>query len=181
MGFDVYGLRPETDVVPDQPNWSQNNYDEEQAKAYFAWQENTPGAYFRNNVWWWRPLWNYVSFMCNDILTDEDIDEGCMNSGHRISKTKAKKIAARLRKLDKQGHTKEYELERNESLDDLKMEECDLCKGTGLRNDEYVQGKCNGCDGIGEKKPFIAEYPFNVKNVRDFAHFCDKSGGFEIC
>ena len=34
MGFDVYGLRPETDVVPDQPNWNQNNYDEEQAKAY---------------------------------------------------------------------------------------------------------------------------------------------------
>jgi hypothetical protein len=180
MGFDVYGLKPETDVIPDQPNWNDKN-NEEQVQAYFAWQENTPGTYFRNNVWFWRPLWNYVSFMCDDILTNEDITEGEMNNGHRICKTKSKKIAARLRKLDKQGHIKRYASDRNKSLDDLKMEKCDLCKGTGLRNDFYVKGVCNGCDGKGEKKPWIAEYPFNVKNVRNFAHFCDKSGGFEIC
>ena len=180
MGFDVYGLKPETDVIPDQPNWSQK-YNEEQALAYFAWQENTPGAYFRNNVWWWRPLWNYISFMCNDILTEEDIDEGCGNNGQKICKTKAKKMAARLRRLDKQGHTKKYELERNESLDKIKMEKCDLCNGTGFRKDFYVKGECNGCDGNGKKQPFIASYQFDAENVRNFAHFCEKSGGFEIC
>ena len=181
MGFDVYGLKPETDVIPDQPNWGQGKYDEEESKAYFAWQMNTPGAYFRNNVWWWRPLWNYVSFMCDDILTDKDMTEGEMNNGHRISKTKAKRMAARIRKLDREGHIRRYASDREKTLDDLDSEKCSHCDGKGIRNDEFVKGKCNGCDGEGETKPWIAEYPFSVKNVRDFAQFCEKSGGFEIC
>ena len=139
MGFDVYGLKPETDVIPDQPNWSQK-YNEEEAKAYFAWQSNTPGAYFRNNVWWWRPLWQFVCTSCDGILTSVDIEEGQMNNGHRISKTKAKRIAAKIRSMDKKGLIRDYEYQWLDK-----------------------------------------EYPFNVKNVREFAHFCEKSGGFEIC
>ena len=45
MGMDVYGERPRTNK----------------------------GEYFRNNVWWWRPLWNYVSVECSDIITKKDI------------------------------------------------------------------------------------------------------------
>jgi len=32
MGMDVYGIAPIAEV----------------------------GKYFRNNIWWWHPLWNYV-------------------------------------------------------------------------------------------------------------------------
>tara|TARA_R100001594_G_scaffold3376_1_gene12686 strand:- start:691 stop:1233 length:543 start_codon:yes stop_codon:yes gene_type:complete len=180
MGFDVYGLKPETDIIPDQPDWSRQG-NEEEAKAYFAWQTNTPGAYFRNNVWWWRPLWNYISFMCDDILTEKDMTEGEMNNGHIISKTKSKKIAARIRKLDKKGEILRYQMDRKKSLDKLKLIECQHCNGTGMRDDEFVKGKCNGCKGKGKTKPFIADYPFSVTNVRNFAQFCEKSGGFEIC
>lgn len=33
---------------------------------------------------------------------------------------------------------------------------CGLCEGTGKRDDEYVQGKCNGCNGRGVRR--IADY-----------------------
>ena len=55
------------------------------------------GDYFRANVWWWRPLWQYVSITCEDILTENDMERGSYNDGHRISKTKANRIASRLK------------------------------------------------------------------------------------
>ena len=139
MGFDIYGVKPEGDIIPDQPDWTKSRNNDE-IKAYFAWQQNTPGAYFRNNVWWWRPLWQFVCTSCDGILTSVDIEEGQMNNGHRISKTKAKRIAAKIRSMDKKGLIRDYEYQWLDK-----------------------------------------EYPFNVKNVRDFAKFCDKSGGFDIC
>ena len=179
MGFDVYGLKPETDVIPDQPNWSQK-YNEEEAKAYFAWQSNTPGAYFRNNVWWWRPLWDFVCETCNDILSEDDIKTGAYNDGHKIGKTKSKKIASRLRKVLRNGECESYKIQydfNNVAAEDV---ECDLCNGTGKREDMKVPNGCNGCSGKGFKRPFQTNYPFSVANVKEFERFCEESGGFEI-
>jgi len=58
MGFDVYGLQPNNKIKPDEPDWTKN--DKEAIKAYFAWQKNTPGAYFRANVWTWHPMWDFI-------------------------------------------------------------------------------------------------------------------------
>ena len=30
-------------------------------------QTSEKGSYFRNNVWWWRPLWNYCEELHGDI------------------------------------------------------------------------------------------------------------------
>jgi len=54
------------------------------------------GEYFRNNVWYWRPLWSYICNECDDILTIKQAEAGCFNDGIKISKAKAERIAKRI-------------------------------------------------------------------------------------
>mgnify|MGYP003135800413 CR=1 FL=1 len=56
------------------------------------------GKYFRNNVWFWRPLWTYICSECDDILTVKEAEGGSFNDGVKISKAKAEKIAKRIQK-----------------------------------------------------------------------------------
>ncbi len=76
MGMDVYGENPKIHTPkPQRPETE--DYSSDEMSQYFSdlrkWQDKNVGAYFRNNVWWWRPLWNYVTELCDDILTEEDI------------------------------------------------------------------------------------------------------------
>lgn len=199
MGFDVYGLNPNNPNNIDRPtmDWSVDHSDNEK-EEYFknvdAYENAVVGSYFRNNVWWWRPLWEFICFTCDDILTDDDMNEGTNNGGHKISKTKAKKIAARIRKLNKAGDIKKYEKVRQGVHEKMELEECDLCEGTGYRQPAPKAGKgdipCNVCNTehtkeqgipIGKKEPWALSYPFHAKNVIQFGRFCEESGGFEIC
>ena len=157
MGFDLYGLNPKGDVPkPVITDWE----DKKQTDDFLKYQDETPGSYFRTNVWFWRPLWQYVSV-----------------------------VASRLRKLDKDGSTMKYELGYKEYLTSLPKEECSICNGEGMRNDEIgkeARNKnsaytCNGCDGKGVKNNFNTHYPFESDVVMRFAEFCKQSGGFEIC
>lgn len=160
MGFDLSGIKPcHPDSVPcEEPSgrpWDEDGGTKESWKAYWAWIENTPGAYFRNNVWWWRPLWSFICFNCEDILTEKDMTSGSYNDFHKISKTKAIKIADRLETLLDEGkvdeHAKEYEKERKIAAE---SKEKDV--------------------------KFASNYPFNVENVKKFAEFARFSGGFTI-
>ena len=63
MGFDLTGLnpnlvRPEPELPPFPERTS------EDWELYTEWQEENCGTYFRNNVWFWRPLWNFVCGCC---------------------------------------------------------------------------------------------------------------------
>ena len=138
------------------------------------------GEYFRNNVWWWRPLWMYVCDMCPTILNNNDKERGTYNDGHFINADKAKRIAIRLEHLCNQGEVKKFEIDRKFMLDNLPDIECKICHGSGKRNDEVVQGTCNGCEEKGTVRPWDCSYPFSEKNVKDFAKFCRESGGFCI-
>ena len=139
------------------------------------------GEYFRNNVWWWRPLWNFVCQACEDILTKDEIEGGEYNSGTKISKAKADKIANKLAELIAEGEVLKYEEEYMASIKKLrKSEVCDLCDGTGKRNDEHVKGECNGCEGDGKTDPWQCNYPFREENVVEFMNFCGESQGFQI-
>ena len=120
-------------------------------EKYHDWQEENCGTYFRNNVWWWRPLWHFVSSTCESILTEKDIESGSYNDGHSISKTKADRIARRLFKMIRNGDVKAYESAYKEHLDSLNKDNWDK------------------------------SYPFSEDNVRQFANFCLNSGGFRIC
>ena len=204
MGFDLSGLNPESSTP--QPTWTKgepfvkvegkdNHYEvdpqlKEEYDAYmksrWEWQDATEGAYFRNNVWGWRPLWSYVCSVCYDILSDKDASAGSFNDGHKISKTKAGKIAKKLHSLIKDGKVKEYENGYKKHIASLEQVDCDLCETTGRRKEPPKTGagdymECNKCSGTGKVDDWAKSYPFSEDNVRQFANFCANSGGFTIC
>ena len=151
MGMDVYGVAPTSEV----------------------------GEYFRNNVWSWRPLWDFVGESCD--LTLEMQRSGHFNDGMQIDELTARRIAKTLFSLLNDGTVATYQRAHDVLLKALPDEECKHCNGTGVRDDEYVQGKCNGCNGTGKVRPFETWYSFSEENVQKFAEFADHSGGFEIC
>jgi DnaJ-class molecular chaperone len=139
------------------------------------------GENFRNNIWWWRHLANYVLENCSDIMKEEEQVYWHSNDGQVVSEETAIKISQKLKSLIESGHTKEYEISNeliNEALPD---EKCELCNGTGMRHDNFVNGKCNSCLGKGHVRPTETWYSFSEDNVKEFAEFCEQSGGFEIC
>lgn len=165
MGFDLHGRAP---IVP-KKNVKQINSihkkiqqvqtdtemdtDDKHTKVWAYQQtieELSPGIYFRNNVWWWRPLWMYISDLCKDILTEKDMTSGTFNDGHFISKAKSKKIAKRIQEEERSGsldlYCTSYNLEQK-----------------ALPKDDWRNG-----------------YPFSVENALEFAKFAEHSGGFAI-
>ena len=116
MGFDCYGLNPQMNEEPHPRiheiletygkngmlDWSSpipKDVTEEYFKLTDERDEANPGSYFRNNVWWWRPLWSFVCEHCHDILTEKDMNGGCYNDSHVISRRKAEAIAQRLEEV----------------------------------------------------------------------------------
>lgn len=182
MGFDLYSLKttiPEGVTETNHPELPRNAKHlselseaeqiayNEQLDKYYDTQEKIfdhPGNYFRNNVWWWRPLWATVAKHCADFITENDIEQGCYNNGHKITKTKARKIAKRLKEKIAD-NTIPQEIETYET-ERLKMEkqaeaETDRTKQTAL---ELASG-----------------YPASLENVEEFIAFCEKCEGFMIC
>lgn len=198
MGFDLHGMAPKINkpepAILKQHHWG--NVPEEDRKEY--WEANdkheaeNPGVYFRNNVWWWRPLWTYVCGLCDDILTEKDMQRGGFNDGHLISKTKAKKIATRILMENKSGELDKYAQQYKKTISTMPKEKCTICDGKGMRtppllnedfevNTEKELQECNGCEGTGERTSWAASYPFSVDNAIEFAKFAKESGGFQIC
>ena len=183
MGFDLSGMNPNfTTPEPTLPPMAERT--DKDWERYHNWQEENCGVYFRNNVWWWRPLWMFVSEACSDILTDKDIEGGSWNDGHSISKTKAGKIAKKLYSMIDDGRVKEYENKYRDDLASLEQVDCEICDATGKRQEPPNTGagdrECNGCDGTGKQDDWAKSYPFSEENVREFANFCLNSGGFQI-
>jgi DnaJ-class molecular chaperone len=153
MGFDVFGKKP----------------------------TNKVGEYFYNNIWEWRPLWDYV-FRNLEVLPEEDYKEGHYNNGYEINNEKARNIAIRLKQKIKNGKTEEYIAAYNKLLDELPAKPCVSCDGSGLLNlpDSNDVVNCNVCNGTGKAISFIKSYPMDIENMKDFAEFCKNSGGLEI-
>ena len=113
MGFDVYGLSPK--VNKDTPYLPEIDYataTNKERNEYFdkrqQFEKEVPGYYFRANVWYWRPLWDMVCLFCDNVLTEKDMTGGQYNDGHKISKTKSKRIASKLRMLRKKGTLEQW-------------------------------------------------------------------------
>ena len=175
MGFDLSGLNPKMNVKLDDTSiygmiesiqdWKQrwemqDQLSKEDRTKYWEQMEkhhdDNPGIYFRNNVWWWRPLWQFVCEHCDDILTEKEMTSGSYNDGRKINEKKSIDISDRLMDLIEDGtvdkYSKEYEEQRKK-----------------MQNSEQKDVK------------FMASYPFSKDNVERFALFCKESGGFTIC
>ena len=163
-------------------------------------QESEKGAYFRNNVWWWRPLWEYCDGLHGDITNA--VESGYSNDGDGLDAEEALALGQRLLNDIATGVTASYETSYREHLASLPTSDCDYCQGTGIRSDTVgvdngmpdkeleeadaiilgrTHGWCNSCRGPGKVEHFATNYPFSVENVREFAEFLIECDGFEIC
>ena len=126
MGMDVHGLNP---VIRKEPtseilkeDWTKLSKDDlgKYFEAKQQQEEDNPGIYFRNNVWWWRPLWDYVWKLCEDdgIITREQYKEGHYNSGAEINIHQAELIALRLNHAIKMGWVEEYKKQYETDTED---------------------------------------------------------------
>lgn len=171
MGMDVYGKAP----------------------------RSSAGEYFRNNVWWWHPLWD---FCCSvDCSLEERVPDGHINAGDGLDDEGAKALAMALMESLEDGYARAWHQARNEHIAELPRRECQWCESSGIRRDEVgrklgmperaleqaqsiilnrTHGWCNGCDGLGSQDPWLASYSFSLENVREFALFLQDCGGFEI-
>ena len=196
MGFDLSGLNPKMNMEPDDvPFYTELNktsftfryklfeLSEDIKEKYYkdmdAWEDSNPGVYFRNNVWWWRPLWQFVCERFDDILTEKDMEHGSYNDGHEISADKAMKIGIELTSMLKSGRIKEYSDRYEADMKALPKVVCNRCNGNNHGNRKKKD--CNPCNKTGERDDWATSYPFDVRNVEEFAKFCLESGGFSIC
>ena len=156
------------------------------------------GEYFRNNIWWWHPLWEYCHHVapeiCEDVL-------GHTNDGDGLPADGARKLAEALRRELENGNTAEYSRAYQADIDALSLEPCPYCESTGVRGDTVgvamgmpgreltdeqaerlgrTHGWCNGCGGEGARQAWVASYYFDEANVKEFAEFLAHSGGFSI-
>jgi hypothetical protein len=126
------------------------------------------GNEFRNNVWWWRPLWNYVCDVAAPFTTDEDRAGGHSNHGHFVCAFKAQEIASILLRKIESGECAVHAMSR--PIDGyLFSPENVLIRD--LESGKF--GSLTACQAT-------SDYNFSVENVAKFAEFCAASGGFEI-
>jgi len=155
MGMDVYGRKPKSKT----------------------------GEYFRNNVWWWRPLWNYCVQAAPDLISKDN--GGHSNDGWGLNCTRSLALSKRLTELLDSGEVKKYEVEYIKMLEEIPLEDCTVCGGTGKRQPPPNIGpgdmECNGCKGKGKREALDVEYPFSEENVKEFRNFLLDCGGFKIC
>jgi hypothetical protein len=143
------------------------------------------GTYFRNNVWWWRPLWNYVIEVAPELTTK--VEHGQYNSGDGLGARDSRTLAAMLTAELDAGRTAQYEADYTARVAALPDEQCWLCSGSGTRTDQLAVERgwdtphgCNVCKGTGMRRPAETDYPFSAENVAEFRDFVAASGGFEI-
>ena len=161
MGMDLYGLNPKLKSEKPEIDWS--SADDLAREQYFEalgqFENDNPGYYFRNNVWWWRPLWDYVCDICDSVMTDEQKERGEYNEGYEYdAELTAKMVELLDADIAINGHH-QYEKNYKEAQDKAKQQE--------------ESGEI--------EKAWICMYPFDPENVEEFVHFLRNSGGFQIC
>ena len=220
MGMDVHGLNPKQnknlddfpvmdrfDSMDFKEKWKALDKDKALRDEYWRekdkWETSNPGVYYRNNVWWWRPLWNYCYAVADDIIegnlqikeyeTDDDgemdyenyrlvkakHDDGHGNSGAGLNDKYAKLLGNRLMECIANGSTIKYQANYEQYLNDIPDDDCWKCKNNNRGNDKKKE--CKSCNKTGKQANFSKSYSFDVDNVEAFAKFCLESGGFEIC
>ena len=137
MGFDLSGVNPKMNMeMKEFPvynkynnmDWSDKmkalDNDEKLSKQYWKeydeYQDANPGVYFRNNVWWWRPLWQFVCERFDDVLTEQDMERGCYNDGHEITADKAMQIGIDLTCMLEDGRIEAYADRYEKELKELR-------------------------------------------------------------
>lgn len=141
---------------------------------------NKVGEYFRNNVWWWHPLWQYCCAV--DATLADKVPCGHSNDGDGLESCEdCEDLASKLQHSIDNGYADFYISQRDLELERMPFETCDFCSGTGVRNFEGKDIQCNGCEGKGKKKSIDSWYKLDKENIKSFIEFLNNCGGFQIC
>ena len=199
MGFDLYGMNPKIkkgSVKPADVDF-QKSSDAELKKwrtSHVKYQNDNVGIYFRNNVWWWRPLADLVEKLCF-FLDDKQKEHLHDNGGYEYDEATAHKIADTLEAFVKSSVAKRTQIEHKKQmkkaeahnkkvqvkLDALKM---DAIAATGNKNiapRDYPKDLNDKWDSIYCEYDHTSSYPFTLKNVKEFITFLRECGGFTVC
>jgi hypothetical protein len=151
MGMDVYGRAP----------------------------TSATGEYFRNNVWWWRPLADFIIANYTGDIKRIDGVSWHTNDGEGLGKRDSLKLANLLKRDLENGKVAAFEKTYEAARKSISEEPCFSCHGTGMR---VITNRepCFSCNGKGTTPPWSANYPFSADNVAEFERFLRDSGGFRI-
>ena len=201
MGMDVYGLNPTIHAEmkkPKRPKNIHNGASRKDIDKYFeeqeAYQDKNAGVYFRNNVWWWRPLANLI-IEKNDWLTEEQQQRLHDNSGFEFSEYEALEIAKVLRSTLRSGEAKEVQKKNKQERrtasewnKGLEKQEATLRKKaekiSGNKNIapcDYPADLKKKWDELTAQRDCKESYPFEIENVKRFIRFLRECGGFKVC
>ncbi len=202
MGFDLYGTNPKIKAGTKKPKeidykTSTEEEREEYWKAVQEYEDINKGVYFRNNVWWWRRLADYI-LEHTKCVDEKDFDRWQENGGHEVDAETAEQIANQLEHLIKSGHAEQYkqeiEKERQEAkehnekvekmLSELRLEVAKIVgedKVETLAPRDYPKPLKEKWWEITNQKDYRDNYPFEIDNVKEFIEFARNSGGFRIC
>jgi hypothetical protein len=197
MGFDITGLNPKNIEInePERPDNFFELSQKEQDK-YFEKRElylNQSGTYFRNNVWWWRPLAEYV-LNYTKVIPEHEQESWQYNDCTEVSKQNAEMIAQQLDHLIKIGHTKQFEkdyektrkkIEKHNEKVEKELETFSQSVKKKMKNDnlapkDFPEEDHKKWEEIYNKRNSSGSYPFSEENVKEFSEFCKNSGGFTI-
>ena len=197
MGFDITGLNPKNIEInePERPDNLFELSQKEQDK-YFEKRElylNQSGTYFRNNVWWWRPLAEYV-LNYTKVIPEHEQESWQYNDCTEVSKQNAEMIAQQLDHLIKIGHTKQFEkdyektrkkIEKHNEKVEKELETFSQSVKKKMKNDnlapkDFPEEDHKKSEEIYNKRNSSGSYPFSEENVKEFSEFCKNSGGFTI-
>jgi hypothetical protein len=202
MGVDCYGLNPVIKEGSSEPKDEWENLKTEKEKlAYHEAREKylqeNKGVYFRNNWWYWRPMWDFVNEKCNDLIDEELYDKGHGNDGE-VDQELAIDISKRILTKEVLDEAKRKQEEYDKDAKP-KQEFNELLSKAGhlyfdeiikpMYPDKIVPADLEKLDKDAYKKWEAlmfdlqyreTSYPFSWENVKEFGEFCAQSGGFEI-
>jgi hypothetical protein len=119
------------------------------------------GEYFRNNIWSWGPLADYIEQVAPDLA--RKCRSWSVNEGDGLDAADALELAARLQAEIDSGRCERY------------------ARTYARTYEDRANGTLSGvCDVIDEFFEGTTYRPFNVQNVRNFVTFLRGCGGFQI-
>ena len=156
MGMDVYGQKPLTEK----------------------------GEYFRNNVWSWRPLWDYCTHIDPTLILS--VPNAHNNSGDGLPGPLARKLGFKLQTEIQSGQTQKYIETYYEETQKLPKQNCQYCDENGQRTWQKLNGEpytknCNVCDATKKIDHPQTHYHIDLDNIKEFSEFLINCGGFKIC
>ena len=197
MGFDIVGMNPKN-IEINEPERPENLFElsQKEQDKYFEKRElylNQSGTYFRNNVWWWRPLAEYV-LNYTKVIPEHEQESWQYNDCTEVSKQNAEMIAQQLDHLIKVGHTKQFEkdyektrkkIEKHNEKVEKELQTFSQSVKKKMRNDnlapkDFPEEDHKKWQEIYNKRNSSGSYPFSEENVKEFSEFCKNCGGFTI-